>query len=118
MSAQEKPILSANFEIRSTPYADGEVEYGIFIAHDETAGAEVGHELDVLVDENKNLRGIIICLHKENATIEIGTKEDPVPVEILEQLQSETGVLIVSTNKEDEIVESYQINYTPEEKAD
>lgn len=118
MSVQQKPIRSVAFEVRSTPYYDGEIECGLFIAHDENAGAEVSHEIDILVDENKNLRGIIICLHKENATIEIGTKEDPVPVEILEQLQSETGVLIVSTNKEDEIVESYQINYTPEEKAD
>lgn len=114
MSAQEKPILSANFEIRSTPYADGEVEYGIFIAHDETAGAEVGHELDVLVDENKNLRGLIICLHRENAIIEIGTEEEPVPVEMLEQLETETGLLIISIDKDGEVAESYQLNHTPD----
>ena len=111
MSAQEKPILSANFEIRITPYADGEVEYGIFIEYDEAAGAEVGHELDVLVDENTNLRGLIICLHRENAIIEIGTEEEPVPAEMLEQLETETGLLIISIDSEGEVAESYQLNH-------
>lgn len=114
MSAQKKPIRSVDFEIRSNPYIDGEVEHGIFIAYDETSGAEVGHELDILVDENKNVRGVIICLQRENATIEIGTTEKPVPIEIVEQLETETGVLIIFTNPAGDIVESYQINHTPE----
>lgn len=114
MSEQEKPIRSVPFEIRSTPYADGEVEYGIFIPHDEQAGAEVGHELDVVVDENKNLRGLIICLHRENSIIEIGSEEEPVPVEMLEQLETETGLLVISIDQDGEVAESYQLNHTPE----
>ena len=114
MSAQEKPIFSTTFEIRSTPYSDGEVEHGIFIAYDESLGAEVGHELDVLVDEDKNIRGLIICLHRENGIIEIGTEDEPVPVEMLEQLKTETGLLVISMDKNGEVAESYQLNHTPD----
>ena len=115
MTAQEKPVLSANFEIRRLPYSDGEVEHGIFIKYDESVGAEVGHELDFLVDENKNLRGLIICLQRENATIEIGTTEEPVPAEMLEQLETETGLLVAMVGDDNEVVESYQLNHVADD---
>lgn len=99
--------LSLPYLIKSTPHIEtGEYEFELYGYTDVNAGEKISEEIYLIYANTSSnyADGFILSTRRSTgATIEFGTEENPLPIELLHQMKTPRGLSYFETDEKNNV---------------
>lgn len=105
---------SLPYLIKSIPFLSKEgFEFELYAFVDKALGAKVSERVDIIYADSsrKDAQGFILVTERETGEfVDVGSSENPLPMELLQQMRRHRGLAFYEVNAKREVQSAYTLH--------